>query len=231
MSNIQEKSRSSRKRTKNLRPLLRYLIYLVPVILILVGYGAITVYADEPYPFTIVLGPSMEPTILPGSVAMIEKVPFNQLRPGDVIVFVPQVALLYSCQSAPSNSLTRETSVPCFVIHRIVKITANGSAETLETKGDNNGYSIPLYDTGINSSMYIGKVVLQFPIAGYVTITPYNEVIAFVILLALAGQLLYERRSSTSSRRGGVVDKPSPPGRDQLTAKAEEEVDDEWDGY
>ncbi|MHB8567891.1 MAG: signal peptidase I [Nitrososphaerales archaeon] len=195
---------------------LRYLLYLIPIVAIVVGYGGIIVYTGEWYPFTIVIGPSMQPTILPGSVAVIEKVPFNQLKIGDIIVFEPQEALLFSCQSTTSNSLIRETNIPCFVIHRIVKITneSNGNM-TVETKGDNNGYSIPLIDTGINSSMYIGKVVLQFPVAGYITTSPTNEIIAFVILAALATQVLFERRQNQkkeTSTEGNTSELPPSVG-------------------
>lgn len=180
---------------------LYYLVYLLPIIAIIAGYGAIMLVANEQYPFTIVLGTSMEPTILPGSVAMIEKVPFNQLKVGDVIVFVPQEALLAACESAPTNSLVKETSIPCYVIHRIAKISYGPTGtETIETKGDNNGISLNFIDTGINSSMYIGKVVLQFPIAGYITVSPYNEIIAAVILVSLGGELLYERHQNQQKK-------------------------------
>ena len=118
----------------------------------------------------------MQPTILPGSVALIEKTPFNQLQTGDVIVFAPELSQMFPCDSSPSSSLIFETQVPCFVIHRIVNIEVNGSGnEVITTKGDANPSSIPLIDTNISESMYIGKVVLPLPLAGYVTETPYNE--------------------------------------------------------
>lgn len=174
---------------------LRILFYLVPVALLLLGYASITVVTGESYPFTIVTGTSMQPTILPGSVAVIDKVPFNQLKVGEVIVFVPQLALLYQCDGSPGSSLTSESPVPCYVIHRIVAITTDSRGNRIvETKGDNNPGSIPYIDTNINSSMYVGKVVMQFPLAGYITEQPYNEYIALVILGALVGELYFERK-------------------------------------
>lgn len=179
--------------------------------------------ANEQYPFTIVLGTSMEPTILPGSVAMIEKVPFNQLKVGDIIVFVPQEALLTSCDSTPTNSLVRETPVPCYVIHRIAKITYGPTgSETLETKGDNNGISLNFIDTGINSSMYIGKVVLQFPIAGYITVSPYNEIIAAMILVSLGGELLYERRQNQQKKLIPIQPEQQGEASDSPLSKSED---------
>ena len=143
---------------------LRLLLYLVPILAIVIGYGGIILATGESYPFTIVLGHSMTPTILPGSVALIDKVPFNSLQVGDIIVFVPQIALMEACDNAPVNSLDSESSVPCFVIHRIASIVdyQNGT-RIITTKGDDNRESIPLIDTDVNSSMYIGKVVLQIP--------------------------------------------------------------------
>ncbi|MDG6996770.1 MAG: S26 family signal peptidase [Nitrososphaerota archaeon] len=174
---------------------LRLLFYLVPVALLLLGYASITVVTGESYPFTIVTGTSMQPTILPGSVAVIDKVPFDQLKVGEVIVFVPQLALLYPCDGSPGASLTSESPVPCYVIHRIVAITTDSHGNRIiETKGDNNPGSIPYIDTNINSSMYVGEVVMQFPLAGYITEQPYNEYIALVILGALVGELYFERK-------------------------------------
>ncbi|MDG6906226.1 MAG: S26 family signal peptidase [Nitrososphaerota archaeon] len=177
---------------------LRYFFYLIPVALLLLGYASITIVTGESYPFTIVTGTSMQPTILPGSVAVIDKVPFNQLKVGEVIVFVPQLALLYRCDGSPGASLTSESPVPCFVIHRIVAITTDSHGNRIiETKGDNNLQSIPNIDTDINSSMYVGKVMMLLPLAGYITQQPYNEYIALVILGALVGELYFERRLST----------------------------------
>ena len=164
------------------------------------GYGLLTIVTQESYPFTIVTGTSMQPTILPGSVALIAKIPFNQLRTGNVIVFAPQLSEMFPCDSTPSSSLVSETEVPCFVIHRIVNINVDSGNEIITTKGDANPDSIPLIDTNISQSMYIGKVVLQFPLAGYVTETPYNEYVALIIFGALIGELYFERKQSSEAK-------------------------------
>ena len=181
---------------------LRILLYFVPVLAIIAGYGLLVIASQESYPFTIVTGTSMQPTILPGSVALIDKAPFNQLKQGDIVVFQPQLAQLYSCDSSPTSSLTGEAPVPCFVIHRIVDIRYDSRGnEIITTKGDANSFSIPYIDTNISQSMYIGKVVLQFPLAGYVTETPYNEYIALIIFGALLADLFFERKQSSSAKK------------------------------
>ena len=182
---------------KSSRSALRILVYLIPIFAILGIYGGIIAVTRETYPFTIVTGTSMQPNIMPGTVAVIDKVPFSQLKNGDIIVFVPQIALEFSCNSAPSSSLTSETQIPCYIIHRIVSITTNSQGQRIvQTKGDNNLISIPNYDTDINSSMYVGQVVLQFPLIGYATVSPYNEYLALLILAVLIAQLYFDRRSS-----------------------------------
>ena len=180
---------------------LRVLIYFIPIFAIIAGYGLIVVATQENSPFTIVTGTSMQPTILPGTIALIDKVPFDQLKLGDVIVHTTQLSLLSPCDSSPASTLTGEVSNPCYVIHRIVNIGTDGSGNRIvTTKGDDNSYSIPEIDTGINQSMYLGKVILQFPLLGYVTEQPYNEIIALVIFIALIAELLFERREMASKK-------------------------------
>jgi signal peptidase I len=181
--------------------IVRILIYLIPIFAILACYGGIIVVTQENYPFTIVTGTSMQPTIMPGTIAMIDKTPFDQLKIGEVIVFIPQIAVGTSCNSSPSSSLTSETPVPCYIIHRIVSITTNSEGQrVITTKGDNNPSSLEGYDTNIVSSMYIGQVVLQFPLLGYATVPPYNEYLALLILIVLAVQLLYDRNTSKKEK-------------------------------
>lgn len=203
-----------RPEEKSSNKVIRVLIYLIPIFAILAGYGVIIAVTQESYPFTIVTGTSMQPTIMPGTIAMIDRTPFNQLKVGDIIVFTPQVALDTSCNSSPSSSLTQETPIPCYIIHRIVSITTNSQGQKiLTTKGDNNQYSIlDGYDNDINSSMYIGRVILQFPLLGYATVPPYNYYLAAIILFVLVAQLLYDRNMTRKEgdQTSGVLPSSTP---------------------
>jgi signal peptidase I len=181
---------SGGKQSRGKLTYLRYLLYLLPVILIVLGYVGLIYYTGEPTPFTIVTGTSMQPTILAGSIAVLDHIPFDQLKLGEIIVFTPAEALSGSCDSAAGPSLTSEANgAPCFVIHRIVNITTgpNGQEE-ITTKGDNNPMSYYMIDYPIYQSQYVGVVVLQLPIAGYATQPPYNEYIG----LLLAGLFIFE---------------------------------------
>jgi signal peptidase I len=190
---------SAPNKGKNRYRFLHYLLYLIPVFLIIFGYFAISYATGEPSPFTIVTGTSMQPTILAGSIAMIEKVPFDQLKIGEVIVFSPPLASQGNCDSGPGPSLTQEANgAPCFVIHRIVQIKNSSTGERMiRTKGDNNPGSISGIDYWITQNMYVGMVILQLPIAGYVTQEPYNEYLGAVLLVLFVVELLWERKSST----------------------------------
>ncbi len=179
---------------------LRYLVYLTPILAVLAGYTAISYATNEALPFTIVTGTSMQPTILAGSVAVIDKVPFDQLKVGDVIVFVPLLAENSTCDSGPTPSLTSEAVVPCYVIHRIVSVSNANGQTIITTKGDNNAGSIPYIDEDITSSMYVGKVVFEIPIAGYVTESPYNYFIALMILVLLLAEFYWERNAPKSPK-------------------------------
>ena len=201
--------------TKSRLRYLRVLIYFIPIFAIIASYGLIVVVTQENSPFTIVTGTSMQPTILPGTIALIDKVPFDQLKLGDVIVHTTQLSLQSPCDSSPASSLTGEVSNPCFVIHRIVNISTDSSDNRIvTTKGDDNSYSIPEIDTGIDQSMYLGKVILQFPLLGYVTEQPYNEVIALFIFIALIAELFFERRQMSSKK--GAKDVPRDADSTQL---------------
>ena len=73
--------------------------------------------------FIIVAGQSMEPAIQYGSVAVVERIPGTEARPGDVITFV--------------DSGSRE-----LVTHRVLGY--DGDSPSLLTKGDNNADADPL---------------------------------------------------------------------------------------
>lgn len=201
----------SKKSSK--RKYLSYLLYLVPIAIILLSYLTIIVATNEPEPFTIVSGPSMQPTILSGSIVVIAKTPFQQLKVGDIIVFTPLEALQNpsTCQSGAPSSLSRDALNPCYVIHRIVVISNTKGNEILITSGDHNGISVDPclpsaprsiqgYDCDINESMYVGQVIVQFPVLGYITQTPYKYYLIALIVLVLAIDLIYFERSDHEDR-------------------------------
>jgi signal peptidase I len=172
-------------------------VAVILVVIVLGSYFALAFATGESDPFTIVTGPSMQPTILPGSIAIISKTPFNQLTVGEVIVFQPQLAIMSgACSSTSGGSLSEDAAIPCYVIHRIVKIETDQSGNRIitTTGDDNNGQVIANIDDNIGASAYVGQVILQLPYIGYLTVSPYNEYAAGVILLALILDFAWDRK-------------------------------------
>jgi signal peptidase I len=184
------------------RRLLNYLVYLLPVALIIVGYFSLIAVTGESEPFTIVNGMSMEPTILPASIALIDRVPFDQLKAGDVIVFRPYVSTIEPCDQQGSNSPANDVIIPCYVIHRIIAInTYPNGTRVVTTKGDNNPGPIGGIDTGITQSMYVGEVVLQFPLVGYLTYPPYPEILLTIIFVVLIIETSLQWRTDREQKK------------------------------
>jgi signal peptidase I len=192
---------------------LTYISYLVPIAVILLAYLFLVVATGESQPLTIVSGPSMQPTILPGTVVVVAKTPFDQLTAGDIIVFTPIAALQdpSTCQSTAPGSLTQDAFSPCSVIHRIVLISNDSNGQRIViTSGDNNGpsgdscspaapRSIQGYDCDINQSMYYGEVIAQFPLLGYAIQPPYRYYFAALILFFVIIELYASRKRPSKS--------------------------------
>ena len=155
----QEKPRKSKLRH------LRYLLYLVPILAIVIGYGGVILADGRILPF-------YNCTWSQYGTRRFCQALLRSLTKCLSRVFSGRYHRLYSPDSTAAVLRQRpgttrsysETSDPCFVIHRIVNIHdyPNGT-RIVTTKGDNNGGSIsfPPIDVDINSSMYIGKVVMQ----------------------------------------------------------------------
>ena len=103
---------------------------------------------------------SMEPAVKTGAAVMVDtRSVTGDVRTGDVI-----------CFEAPGG-------MP--VIHRVIGITGEG----IETKGDANNVSDGI---STNAENYIGKVVLNVPVAGYVMAFLSSPRVRILILTALA---------------------------------------------
>lgn len=145
------------------------------------------------FSISIVEGTSMKPTIMPGTVVVLEKTSFSHLKIGSIIVFRPYDASFGLCNAGGvSNSFSSESSNPCFVIHRIISIQ-NGA---ITTKGDNNPSPINGIDTNVTSSRYLGKVVLQIPYLAYATQEPYNILISLGLIAFLLVDLSTHGKTS-----------------------------------
>lgn len=98
-------------------------------------------------PLTILTG-SMNPSMPPGTLAVVQPTDPARLKVGDVVTF------------------QWESGNPALVTHRITEIghSSNGGT-TLTTKGDNN----PQVDPQVQAEQVMGKVIYAVPYFGWVT--------------------------------------------------------------
>jgi signal peptidase len=94
---------------------------------------------------TLIASGSMEPSISIGDVAVIQGVPIETIKEGDVIAF-------------RQNGL--------IIVHRVKKIENNEGEITFITQGDNNNTQ----DPPVPAQNVDGKVVMKLPKIGWVTI-------------------------------------------------------------
>lgn len=100
----------------------------------------------------VVEGTSMEPLLQTGDVVFVVKVNPQDLKPGDVIVYVKRGGV--------------------YVIHRVLEVRRNTNPPMIVTKGDNNLFA----DPPIRADQVVGKVVglngyiLKLPLVGYTSL-------------------------------------------------------------
>jgi signal peptidase I len=129
------------------------------------------------------------PAIDVGAAVILETVPPDALRVGDVV----------SLRSGPARAV---------FTHRVVRIAERDGAVWLETKGDANAQSDPSLTPATD---VIGRVAVVLPIAGYaLAVLTAPPGVVFVLstgsLLLLAGWWL--ESSSRERRRQAAADGP-----------------------
>lgn len=133
---------------------------------------------------------SMEPTVVPGDLAIVTSVYPRSLQVGDIIVYGELVETL---QSTPSK-----ISSP--TLHRIARIVVVNNQRFFVTKGDNN----PDEDTWfVPEEGIIGKVVWVVPYVGNLfLLLSQLEVKVGVIVAALAIIALWPSKKTIAKIRG-----------------------------
>jgi signal peptidase len=103
---------------------------------------------------SLISGPSMRPTLLPGDIVITRAVPSEAIQIGDVIRF-------------------RQGGID--IVHRVVDIQRNGGTVGFITKGDYNNTTDPFVPAGDVK----GKVIFSIPKIGWVAII-FRQAIAWV---------------------------------------------------
>jgi signal peptidase I len=119
---------------------------------------------------------SMTPTLNPGDMLLLEGVPSNEIKVGDIIVLRSPV---------DSNQL---------IVHRVVEITFRDGEYYFTTKGDNlrtNPWSLP-YEREFPARYIIGKVIFRVPFAGWIWIIAKTPTGTVVLLGCIVVMILRE---------------------------------------
>src|SRR5215469_11199673 len=102
----------------------------------------------------IMTSSSMSPNLRQNDGVIVDHVPFNSLKIGDIIVFKTHRT------DASGNHAT--------IVHRVAQIVTENGQRIIRAKGDANPDSIPGVDYPIFQQNYIGKVVYVIPQLGAV---------------------------------------------------------------
>ncbi len=179
--------------------------YVVALFLLIVLLYGLVGYATGSVPYYVISDrpSSMSPTIDFGGLVVTYKVPFDTLKPGDIIVF--------------HNPLRN----PEIIVHRIVRAMLNCpslGSECLVTKGDNNATNPSPDPWNVTQSDYVGKVILIIPYLGYLVPSLWSSAgvlayapIAFIVVLIWLVAYIYGGRGKRPKQGKDAGSEPGPP--------------------
>lgn len=182
------------------------------VALIVVGLGGVVLGRVLPalgHQVFVVAGPSMEPAIPVGAAVVLETVPAEALRAGDIVTL----------KSGPARAV---------FTHRIVRLAPRDDGLWIETKGDAN----PEPDPSITpAASVVGRVAATLPFVGYaLTVLSAPAGVVFVLstgaLLIVLGWSLDGLASDRRRRQVQVADaapiivSAPPPSRTRPSSRA-----------
>jgi len=153
----------------------RAITYVMIVIVIVAGAQLVVGSAQGSSPVYVVVSKSMVPTLQIGDLVITERVPFNSIHVGQVIVYQ---------QPTPSGSCPNPGGLT--IVHRVVEVTNSG----LITQGDDRRTN-PLPDEPyewppLPAQCVKGVVALAVPYLGLVSMLipyPWNYALVGLILV------------------------------------------------
>ncbi len=140
--------------------------------LLLLVWLAFTFIMGTDRPLYVVSSNSMEPTLRVGDIIVVQNVPFELLREGDIMVF-------------------QKGSLP-IIVHRVHEVIDGADQRLIITKGDNSQTNPSpdypgLLPSPLKETEYLGRVDGLVPYVGFLTgiFPPPLNIILIVIILAL----------------------------------------------
>jgi signal peptidase I len=148
------------------------IFYVLIVVFIVVAAQLVVGSAFGTSPVYVVVSGSMIPTLEIGDLVVTQSVPFDAIKVGDVIIYIPPNG---------QGGCFGET-----IVHRVVAMTTQG----LITQGDNRA-SNPVPDEPgrwppVTAACVSGKVILTVPYLGLVSMIippPFNYLLVILILV------------------------------------------------
>ncbi|MDD2434738.1 MAG: signal peptidase I [Bacilli bacterium] len=113
------------------------LTFIIAIIIIMFGLGS---FGVKP---SVILTKSMEPSIKPGDLIIIQPININEIKAGDIIQY-------------KTNDY--------HVVHRVVRVLKDNDSILLVTKGDNN---LSIDQLPVKEDQLLGKMKYHIPIIGY----------------------------------------------------------------
>lgn len=146
---------------------------LIVTIASLVIFGSLVIINFK-NPLYFVDSNSMAPALRYGDLVFVYKIPFEELKIEDIIVFHKTYDVL-----------------DFLFIHRIIEIRDMGGETVVKTKGDNNVSSFEGIDYPITEEDYRGKMIFSLPGAGSV-LKILDPPVNYVIILICGGLFLFK---------------------------------------
>ncbi|MCZ6613505.1 MAG: signal peptidase I [Thaumarchaeota archaeon] len=145
--------------------------FIILGLLLLVWLGFTFVMGTD-RPLYVVSSSSMEPTLRVGDIILVQNVPFDRIKEGDIMVF-------------------QKGSLP-IIVHRVHEVIEGPVQKLIITKGDNSQTNPSpdypgLLPSPIKETDYLGRVDGLVPYVGFLTgiFPPPLNIILIVIILAL----------------------------------------------
>jgi signal peptidase len=154
------------------------------VVVIIAGAELVYQSAQGSSPVYVVVSKSMVPTLQVGDLVIAQSVPFNSIKVGDVILYVPPNG---------QGGCFGET-----IVHRVVAITSQGLITQGDDRATNPSPDEPSRWPPVNAPCVKGEVVMAVPYLGWVSMVihyPYNYVlVALLLLFAVLTEFRPKRR-------------------------------------
>ncbi len=146
-------------------------VIIVAFLLSLAIYKAVNLTLGTSMNMLYVPTPSMEPNISVGDVVIIRGVEPQEVKPGDVIVYVTRRSMVW----------------PDPIVHRVVAVERKNGHYYFVTKGDNNIGPDPWSPISeVYGDRILGKVIFVIPKVGYLAMaiqSPMGKVFSAIVIV------------------------------------------------